>query len=55
MASLPKEERKKIINRLSNEEAEDLLYDWKFWARPKQLPPPGKWFGWMLRAGRGFG
>jgi len=52
---LPEKERKKIINSLSDEEAEDLLYDWKFWARPKQLPPPGKWFGWMLRAGRGFG
>jgi phage terminase large subunit-like protein len=55
MALLPERERKEIINSLSDEEVLDLLYDWQFWARPKQLPPPGDWFGWMLRAGRGFG
>lgn len=29
--------------------------DWRFWARPKQLPPPGDWDTWVIRAGRGFG
>ena len=33
----------------------DLLYDWHFWARPKQLAPPGDWSAWVVRAGRGFG
>lgn len=28
---------------------------WRFWARPEQLPPPGKWPVWVLQAGRGWG
>lgn len=28
---------------------------WEFWARPNQLLPPGDWFVWFLRSGRGFG
>jgi len=32
-----------------------LLYDWPFWARPKQLPPAGDWNTWLILAGRGFG
>ncbi len=31
------------------------LYDWPFWARPAQLPPPGDWRIWLIMAGRGFG
>ena len=34
---------------------ERLSYDWTFMGRPKQLPPPGRWSTWHLRAGRGFG
>jgi phage terminase large subunit-like protein len=30
-------------------------YDWSFLARPSQLPPPGWWRTWMVRAGRGWG
>lgn len=55
MISLTKEEREKILNSLTPEEAEDILYDWEVWARDKQLPPKGKWFGWLLRSGRGYG
>jgi phage terminase large subunit-like protein len=40
---------------LTDEEAEQLLYDWKFWARDKQLIPSGLWTYWLIRAGRGFG
>lgn len=28
---------------------------WREYARPKQLPPPGEWFVWLILAGRGFG
>jgi phage terminase large subunit-like protein len=36
--------------------AEALRWDWPFWARPEQLPPPGDgWTTWLVRAGRGFG
>lgn len=52
---LPEAERNAAISDLSLEEANALLYDWPFWARPKQLPPPGDWVGWLLLAGRGFG
>jgi phage terminase large subunit-like protein len=37
------------------QKALELGYDWGFLARPKQLPPPGHWSTWSLRAGRGFG
>lgn len=33
----------------------EALRDWTLYARPKQLPPPGDWFLWLVRAGRGFG
>lgn len=40
---------------LSQEEARDLLHDWGFWSRPKQRTPKGRWFAWLILAGRGFG
>ena len=41
---------------LSNEEAEDLLCDWRgFWAREDQLPMPGAWQTLVLLGGRGAG
>ena len=36
-------------------DAEALDYNWRFWARPNQLPPPGDWTTWLILAGRGFG
>lgn len=32
-----------------------LLYDWRFWGRPKQQEPVGNWDVWLELAGRGFG
>ena len=40
---------------LADEEARAVLDDWRFWARPSQLPPEGAWRVWLLLAGRGFG
>jgi hypothetical protein len=40
---------------LSEAEAEQLQYDWSFYARPNQLLLPGDWLTWLLLAGRGFG
>lgn len=40
---------------MSKAEAERLLYDWRFWARPNQLAPAGDWRVWLILAGRGFG
>lgn len=55
LRSLPQKTIKDTIAGLSETEAEVLLYDWPFWARPDQLSPQGKWTHWLLLAGRGFG
>ena len=60
LASLPEKAREKILRELSTEKYEALRWDWKFWARPTQLPPKnaanGKpWLTWLILAGRGFG
>lgn len=52
---LPVKEQEAILSAYTDERLERLRYDWSFWARPKQLPPPGDWFGWLILAGRGFG
>lgn len=44
-----------LIQSLTPEEAAALQYEWRFWARPNQLPPPGDWRFWLTLAGRGFG
>ncbi len=55
ISALPKHERDRLIRSLSPEKAFALRYDWPSWARPNQLPPPGSWSYWMVKAGRGFG
>lgn len=44
-----------LLKKLTRDEQALLAYDWTFWARPNQLPPPGDWRVWLLLAGRGFG
>lgn len=55
LLGLPEAEREKFIADLSDDEAEALLHDWRLWARPKQLAPPGQWRVWLRMAGRGEG
>ena len=55
LAKKPKAEREAILKSLTPEEAKALQYEWRFWARPKQLPPLGDWIVWLILAGRGFG
>jgi phage terminase large subunit-like protein len=52
---LKKAEILKIVAALSDEEVKDLVDDWRFWARPEQLPPQGNWTTWLLMGGRGSG
>ncbi len=40
---------------LSEAEAEELLFEWAFWRRAEQTPPPGEWVTWLLLGGRGSG
>ncbi len=51
----PRSERARILAELSQKDCEALLYDWSFWARPDQEPPPGDWIVWLILAGRGAG
>jgi phage terminase large subunit-like protein len=55
LASLPEKQRNEWIASLNPVEAQALLTQWTFWARPAQLPPEGDWRIWLLLAGRGFG
>ena len=54
-ARLSERERAKILDGFTKEQLADLEYDWKFWARPDQLPPDGDWSIWAVVAGRGYG
>lgn len=36
-------------------EAAELEWDWRFWARPEQLPPSCEWLVWLILTGRGWG
>lgn len=44
-----------MIRSLTQDEAVELLYTWRAWARPAQLAPVGAWRIWLILAGRGFG
>ena len=52
---MPAPARTAFLRSLRDDEALALLYDWQFWARREQLAPPGDWFVWLIRSGRGFG
>lgn len=43
------------MSQMTEAQATELLYNWRFWGRPAQLAPPGDWSTWMMLAGRGFG
>ena len=47
--------RRSFLNELSDDDAEFLLEDWRFWARPEQLAPKGPWRIWLFLGGRGSG
>src|SRR5213593_1263046 len=56
LASESDASRQRMLDSLSEAEAEALLYDWRFWARPSQVEPPGDWWQiWLARSGRGWG
>jgi phage terminase large subunit-like protein len=55
LADMQESDRKKWLNSFSSDEIELILSDHKYWARQKQLPPPGSWLVWLILAGRGFG
>lgn len=53
IALLPDDQRRAVLDGI---DMEQLMWDWKAWARPEQLPPLGTdWSIWMYLAGRGAG
>lgn len=54
-ARLSPADRASFLAELSELEAAHLLHDWRFWARPEQMPPQAPWETWLVLAGRGFG
>ena len=52
---MSEQERQEWLSQLSTEQLAGLKHDWRFWARPGQLPPDGDWRTWLVLAGRGFG
>src|SRR6056297_1399639 len=55
LRNLPPEEYEKVMSELGPKLAEELLYNWQFWARPDQLEPSRNYKIWMPLAGRGWG
>ena len=59
----PEPIRQAAIESLTQAQAEYLLWDWRYWARPSQLQPGSPsaandrddWRFWLVQAGRGFG
>ena len=47
--------RRSFLDGLSPAARAHLLHEWRFWARPMQLPPPPPWRVWFIQAGRGAG
>lgn len=52
---MTEQEREDWLKSLTTEQKAKLKFDWKFWARPNQLPPEGDWHTWLILSGRGFG
>lgn len=48
-------QRSQVLEQISDEEALQLLYDWNFWARTKQVEPTRAYLTWLLLSGRGWG
>jgi len=56
LATLPQNEVEAALAKLTDQEAQALLYDWRgFLARPDQVAPEGDWDIWLALAGRGWG
>lgn len=55
LASLPESQRLALLRSYDPDQLLALQHDWRFWARPEQLPPLGDWLVWLLLTGRGWG
>jgi hypothetical protein len=49
--ALSSEQCRQWIAAISGDEAEAILHDWAFWARPNQLEPADDWVNWAGHGG----
>ncbi len=47
--------QKELLAGLNARQLQTINQDWKFWARPEQLPPQTNWRTWAFLGGRGAG
>jgi phage terminase large subunit-like protein len=55
LRKLPMVVRRELLATLPPADRNAIEHDWRLWARPKQLPPPGEWEVWFNLGGRGAG
>ena len=55
LTTLPPDECRAELERMSDRQRRALRHHWRLWAHPGQLPPPGEWQTWLILAGRGYG
>ena len=55
MLTWPQHKAEAFVNSMTDADLLMLFYEWSFWARNEQLTPTGKWFIWLILAGRGWG
>src|ERR1700742_1881720 len=55
IASLPRAERTRLLEKLGERLASFCAEHWYFWARKNQQPPEGRWRTWLYLGGRGAG
>lgn len=55
LALLPRKERDRMLERMSDREIRVFNEWWERWAHEGQFWPKGDWRVWLIRAGRGFG
>ena len=55
LAATDPAERARLVAQITDQEKESFWYEWSFWGRGDQHPPPGDWIYWLILAGRGSG
>jgi len=55
LRNLPAEQVREALESLTSQQRLELQYNWRFWARPDQIPPEGDWNTFLALAGRGWG
>jgi phage terminase large subunit-like protein len=55
LAALSPPDRAAAIAAMTEEQLDELRFEWEFWRREEQTPPAGDWRVWLYLAGRGSG